>query len=136
MTTSSLSAKPTTRDASGARPRRAGRGSALVVALVATALLLVGAVWALSLGSEHIGWSTVVHSWFSGDSPAELISRTIRMPRVVLAIIVGANLAVAGTVMQAVTANPVAAPDIMGVNAGAVVVVVAAITVVPSMAGA
>ena len=54
----------------------------------------------------------------------------------VLAFCVGAALAVAGALMQAVAANPLAAPEIMGVNAGAVLVVVLAVTVVPSLSGA
>ncbi|MGV9347394.1 FecCD family ABC transporter permease [Streptomyces spiralis] len=122
-----------------AGPAGRGRDPRIVVAAVAVAgvgLLAVGMLWALSLGSEQIGWSSVAHAWFSADSPAEQIVRTIRMPRVLLAALVGASLAVSGAVMQAITANPIASPDIMGVNAGAAVVVVAAITVVPSMAGA
>ncbi|MEV5172610.1 iron ABC transporter permease [Streptomyces flaveolus] len=122
-----------------AGPAGRGRDPRLVLLAVAVAgvgLLAVGMLWALSLGSERIGWSSVAHAWISADSPAEQIVRTIRMPRVLLAALVGANLAVSGAVMQAITANPIASPDIMGVNAGAAVVVVAAITVVPSMAGA
>ncbi|MBW8707320.1 putative siderophore transport system permease protein YfiZ [Streptomyces sp. MBT84] len=116
-----------------------GRGPGIVVAAVAVvgvALLTVGILWALSIGSEQISWSSVVHSWFSADSPADQIVRTIRLPRVLLAALVGANLAVSGAVMQAITANPIASPDIMGVNSGAAMVVVAAITIVPTMAGA
>lgn len=111
---------------------------AMVAAVVVTGLVLlvVGALWGLSRGSEHIGWSTVLHSWFSGDTPAEQIIRTIRLPRVLLAAIVGANLAASGAVMQAVTANPIASPDIMGVNAGAAATVVLAVTILPSIAGA
>ncbi len=133
---------------SSVEPATGGRGSApqptgwtnramvAAIVLAGLVLLVVGALWGLSRGSEHIGWSTVLHSWFSGDTPAEQIIRTIRLPRVVLAVLVGANLAVAGAVMQAVTANPIASPDIMGVNAGAAAVVVAAITILPSIAGA
>ena len=65
-----------------------------------------------------------------------MIVHSIRLPRVVLALCVGAALAVAGALMQAVAANPLAAPEIMGVNAGAVLVVVLAVTVVPSLSGA
>jgi ferric citrate transport system permease protein len=112
------------------------RSMVAVIVVAGLALLLAGALWGLSRGSEHIGWSTVLHSWFSADTPAEQIIRTIRLPRVLLAALVGANLAVSGAVMQSVTANPIASPDIMGVNAGAAAVVVLAVTVLPTIAGA
>lgn len=53
------------------------------------------------------------------DSVASIIVHTIRVPRAVLAIAVGAALAVAGVVMQALTRNPLAEPGLLGVNAGA-----------------
>lgn len=136
MTTSTVSTKPAAGGSRAGSPRRTNRGTVTLVALVCAGVLLVGILWGLSLGSEHIGWGTVLRSWFSADSPAQEIVRTIRMPRILLAALVGANLAAAGTIMQAITANPVASPDIMGVNAGAAVVVVTAITVLPSLAGA
>jgi ABC-type Fe3+-siderophore transport system permease subunit len=106
------------------------------VALVLLALLVIGVVWGLSIGSQHISLSRLPGAIFKADEPDELILQSIRMPRVVLALLVGAALAVAGALMQAVAANPLAAPEIMGVNAGAVFVVVLAVTVVPSLSGA
>lgn len=106
------------------------------VALVLLALLVVGVVWGLSIGSQHISLSRLPGAIFRADEPDELILQSIRMPRVVLALMVGGALAVAGALMQAVAANPLAAPEIMGVNAGAVFVVVLAVTVVPSLSGA
>jgi iron complex transport system permease protein len=106
------------------------------VTLALVALLLVGVAWALSIGSEHISLTRLPGAIFKADTPEELILQSIRLPRVVLAFCVGAALAVAGALMQAVAANPLAAPEIMGVNAGAVLVVVLAVTVVPSLSGA
>lgn len=97
---------------------------------------VVGVVWALSIGSQHISLSRLPGAIFKADEPDELIIQSIRLPRVVLALCVGAALAVAGALMQAVAANPLAAPEIMGVNAGAVLMVVLAVTVVPSLSGA
>jgi ferric citrate transport system permease protein len=109
------------------------------VTWVTLALLVVGVVgvvWALSIGSQHISLSRLPGAIFKADEPDELIIQSIRLPRVVLALCVGAALAVAGALMQAVAANPLAAPEIMGVNAGAVLMVVLAVTVVPSLSGA
>ena len=49
---------------------------------------------------------------------ASIIVWQLRMPRTVLAAMVGAALAVAGVVMQGLTRNPLAEPGILGVNAG------------------
>ncbi|QYN18990.1 iron ABC transporter permease [Amycolatopsis sp. DSM 110486] len=116
--------------------RRVRHRHVVVVAVVALGVLLVGVLWGLSLGSQPIPWSTVLRALFAGDSPDEVIVRVVRMPRVLLATLVGANLAVSGALMQGVTANPLAAPDIMGVNSGAAVVVVAVTTMIPALAGA
>jgi ABC-type Fe3+-siderophore transport system permease subunit len=106
------------------------------VTLALLILLAVGVAWALSIGSQHISLSRLPGAIFKADQPDELILQSIRLPRVVLALCVGAALAVAGALMQAVAANPLAAPEIMGVNAGAVLVVVLAVTVFPSLSGA
>lgn len=106
------------------------------VTLVLLVVFVAGVVWSLSIGSQHIPLSRVPGAIFKADQPDDLIIQSIRLPRVVLALCAGAALAVAGALMQAVAANPLAAPEIMGVNAGAVFVVVLAITVVPSLSGA
>jgi iron complex transport system permease protein len=106
------------------------------VTLALLVVVVVGVAWALSIGSQQISLTRLPGAIFKADQPDELIIQSIRLPRVVLALCVGAALAVAGALMQAVAANPLAAPEIMGVNAGAVLVVVLAITIVPSLSGA
>jgi ABC-type Fe3+-siderophore transport system permease subunit len=119
-------------------PARAtsSRSTVLWVSVVLLVLLGAGAVWSLSLGSHALGVGDIVHGIFYESTTNDLIVRSLRLPRVALAIVVGAALSVAGALMQAVTANPLAAPEIMGVNAGAVLVVVLALTAFPSLAGA
>ncbi|WP_083750796.1 FecCD family ABC transporter permease [Kribbella sp. ALI-6-A] len=106
------------------------------VTLALVVVVVVGVAWALSIGSQQISLTRLPAAIFKADQPDEMIIQSIRLPRVVLALCVGAALAVAGALMQAVAANPLAAPEIMGVNAGAVLVVVLAITIVPSLSGA
>lgn len=60
---------------------------------------------------------------------------TIRFPRIVLGILVGAGLAVAGTVMQAVFSNPLAEPSVIGVSSGSAVGASLAIVFFPSALG-
>src|SRR5699024_10793562 len=70
------------------------------------------------------------------DNQVDAVLWTIRIPRAVLAILIGASLAVSGTVMQGVFANPLAEPSIIGVSSGAsvgaaLVIVLGFATVMP-----
>jgi iron complex transport system permease protein len=65
----------------------------------------------------------------------QLVVHLIRLPRALLAGLVGATLAVAGVVMQSITRNPLGAPEILGVNAGAAVTVALASTIAAGIAG-
>lgn len=88
-------------------------------------LLLLTAITSLRLGALPLSTTTVVESLVAYDGSDEhLVVRTLRLPRVLLAILVGAALAVAGAMMQAVTRNPLASPTIFGLNAGAAFAVV------------
>jgi iron complex transport system permease protein len=107
-----------------------------LVSLALLALVVVGLMWSLSIGSQHVDLTRVPGAVFKATTTDDQIIRSIRLPRVVLALLAGAALAVGGALMQAVAANPLAAPEIMGVNAGAVLVVVLAITAFPSLSSA
>jgi iron complex transport system permease protein len=99
--------------------------------LTASAVLLVTAVLAsLALGSRDIALGHVLHALLrSGDDDDTLIVRSLRVPRTITGVAVGAGLAVAGVLMQALTRNPLADPRIMGVSSGASLGVVVAINV-------
>ena len=88
-------------------------------ALVLLALMAVG----VSLGSERLSLTEV---WDGLTNPAHTSERIIvwdlRLPRVILAVLVGANLAVAGALLQGVTRNPLADPHLLGISAGSGVV--------------
>ncbi|MFK4790359.1 FecCD family ABC transporter permease [Microbacterium sp. ZW T5_56] len=93
------------------------------------ALLLAGIVLSAGLGQLVIGPAEVVGSllrsvgipngWAPDDALIEQTLWQIRLPRVVMSLLVGALLAVAGAVMQAVFANPLAEPGVVGVSSGA-----------------
>jgi len=104
-------------------------GASTVVAVAALALVAVGIGWSVAIGPTHLGIGTIVRSVLvGGDSTDAAIVHGIRLPRVILAALVGASCAVAGVIMQAVTANSLGAPEILGVNAGAAFVAVASLT--------
>lgn len=104
------------------RARRAAiAGAVLTVALIGV-VLASAAVGQFSTSPADV-IDSLVRVIIHGDSPAD--SRldaalwAIRFPRTVLALLVGACLAVAGAVMQGVFANPLAEPSIVGVSSGA-----------------
>ena len=102
----------------------AGRRAALVAG--ALVLLLALAVTSLFVGSGSIPARTVVDALTgTGTGTAELLVRDYRLPRTLLALLVGLALGLAGVVMQALTRNPLADPGLLGVNAGAYAAVVA-----------
>lgn len=96
------------------------------VAIVLLALLLAGvALYGLASGASDVSAMTVVADWLSGKGKDALSARDriivydIRLPRIVIGIMVGAALAVAGATMQGLFRNPLADPGIVGVSAGA-----------------
>ncbi|MEU6678065.1 iron ABC transporter permease [Streptomyces sp. NPDC046925] len=102
--------------------RRAVAMTAAVVALLLAVLL------SLSVGARAIAPSAVVDALLhGGHSDAAEVVREMRVPRTAIGLMVGAALALAGTVLQGITRNPIADPGILGVSQGASVGVVAAI---------
>ena len=101
-----------------------------VAGLFACVLLLVLAVLlSLAVGARPIPFGTVVDALLHSDGSAEAVIVTSqRVPRTVLGLLVGMALGLAGTVMQALTRNPLADPGLLGVNSGAAAAVVSAIS--------
>ncbi|NJP64877.1 iron chelate uptake ABC transporter family permease subunit [Streptomyces spiramenti] len=93
----------------------------LLGVVVLLAFLMVASV---ALGSRSVAWSDVWAALGGADGSMEEAAVTKRIPRTVLAVIVGAALGISGAVMQGVTRNPLADPGILGVNMGASLAVV------------
>ena len=93
------------------------------------ALLVVVAAISLSIGASSIGlsdlWSVLRGE---GTHMSELIVFELRLPRLLLAIIVGAGLSVAGAALQSLLRNPLAEPYILGISSGGTVGAFVAIT--------
>lgn len=98
--------------------------------LILAALLVICLLWSITLGAADIHPQTVYDALFNFDSDVfqHLIIQTVRFPRVLTGIIVGAALAVAGAIMQGLTRNPLADSGILGIQSGAAFAVVVAVS--------
>ena len=89
-----------------------------------TLLLLAAALgmftWSLAVGDFPIPLGDVVASLVgAGSEDADFIVRTLRLPRGLVAVLVGAAFGLSGAIVQRLAHNPLASPDIIGINAGA-----------------
>jgi iron complex transport system permease protein len=117
----------TATDQEHARPRK--RGRAFVALGVVGALLVVSIVLATGFGAVSLSIGQIFDGLFNqGDLFARQIVWEIRFPRVLVAALVGGSLAVAGTILQSITRNPLGDPHIFGFSAGAGVVSIALLT--------
>ena len=115
------------RDALGRRPAAILWPAALLAATLALALLSIligaGTVGPAQAMAYLLGRPEVVE-----NSYVQMVITTLRWPRTVAALLVGAALGTAGALMQAVTRNPLAETGLLGVNAGAALGVVLGLT--------
>ncbi|MFC6344452.1 FecCD family ABC transporter permease, partial [Nocardioides hankookensis] len=106
---------------------RRGSVRGLVVLVL---LLVVAGLASLAIGSRPISLGTVIDVLFHPDgSDASTIVHDLRIPRTVLALAVGISLGIAGALMQGHTRNPLAAQELLGIEAGAAFAVVIGIYV-------
>ena len=104
-----------------------------VLALVASA----GVVANVGYGEYPVPPLEVIKTLLgAGEGRYEFIIETLRLPRALVAVLVGAALAVSGAILQGLTRNDLAAPDIVGVNAGAGLAAVTLIVAMPSVPAA
>ncbi|MEH1827100.1 MAG: iron ABC transporter permease [Nostoc sp.] len=88
-------------------------------------LVLLGIFASISYGAADIPIRKILTAFTNyDDSNEHIIIRSMRLPRTLIASMVGASLAIAGALMQGLTQNPLAAPGILGINAGAALAVV------------
>lgn len=75
----------------------------------------------ISYSSFELKTHDLLGFWFSFDEAniKHQILSSLRAPRVLASLLIGINLAIAGLLMQGLTANPLASPSILGINAGA-----------------
>ena len=104
--------------------------SVALVMLLLAVLLVLACLWALSIGTVKLSfvqiYEGIVNQFTSGmaietagQGPVHDIIWLLRLPRLVLAALVGMGLSVCGVIMQAVVKNPLADPYILGISSGA-----------------
>lgn len=104
--------------------------TAWVCSLLGVALLVVGC-WSIMVGDFPLSVRQVISSVFGDGGPdAEFIVQSLRLPRVLTAIGVGAALGMSGAVFQSIARNPLGSPDIIGFESGAAFGAVVVIVVV------
>lgn len=107
-----------------------------VILLVLTLVTLVAMVLSVGYGEYPISPVDVVKTLLgipTANGDYAFIINTLRLPRTIVAFLVGVGLAIAGTITQGITRNPLAAPEIIGVNAGATLAAVSLIVLLPDI---
>jgi iron complex transport system permease protein len=105
----------------------AALGALLVGGILLSAVLGQFPVTPVEVIGSLLRAAGIPNGWAPGDPIAESTLWIIRFPRIVMAILVGAALATAGAVMQAIFGNPLAEPGVVGVSSGAALGAAAAI---------
>ncbi|MFB9902784.1 iron ABC transporter permease [Allokutzneria oryzae] len=120
----------------GVTPGRGGSARWLFAAL--PVLVLGLAFVSILVGAGHIGPGRTLGYLFGGivDPQLEMVVTTLRVPRTVVAVLIGCALGVSGALLQAATRNPLADTGLLGVNNGAALGVVAGITFAGAESGA
>jgi len=109
------------------------RAAAVTAALCAVGL--AGVVLHVGVGEYPISPPDVLRALLgltSGEENYAFIVNALRLPRALVAFLVGAALALSGAILQGLTRNPLAAPEILGINAGAGLAAVTLIVALPS----
>ncbi|MCS5736131.1 FecCD family ABC transporter permease [Herbiconiux daphne] len=110
--------------------RRVGRTRHVVVTVALAVALVVLAVAALMLGDRIVSPADVIATLLGqGSGGDRFVVLGLRLPRLELALLVGASFGLAGAVFQSLLANPLASPDIIGISQGASAAAVGAILV-------
>src|SRR5262245_65369781 len=98
----------------------AGRLAVILTGL--TAILMAVSALALALGSAHVSTAAILKALVGraeSGSIESVVALSLRLPRIIAAVLAGGALAVAGVGFQALTRNPLADPAVLGVSGGA-----------------
>lgn len=97
-------------------------------------LLIASIAAAVTMGPVALAWGRVLASG-TGPNPDAVILFHTRLPRVLLAAIVGGALAVSGAALQALLRNPLAEPHLVGISSGAALAAALALVTMPVVFG-
>ncbi|WP_145146208.1 iron chelate uptake ABC transporter family permease subunit [Paenibacillus xylanexedens] len=101
----------------------------LAVIGICILLFLVAGVVGTSVGSDFISPLDVLRTIFGVNAGEhDFVVLTLRLPRVLLSLLVGAALGMSGALLQGIIRNPLASPDVIGITGGAAVAAVGFVT--------
>ncbi|MFT9057845.1 MAG: iron ABC transporter permease [Bifidobacterium aquikefiri] len=104
---------------------RSRNGHLMLFLCLGCVTLVVLSLVSVAIGSRTIPLNEVFHAFSDpADSSVSAAAARLRVPRTILGILAGVALAVAGTLMQGMTRNPLADPSILGLNSGAAFAIV------------
>lgn len=109
------------------------KGSTFILLIT---LLVIGIFFSISVGSVSVSLKEIFDGIINNSGGKGGIVRDIRIPRVIMAVLVGANLSVAGVLLQGVMRNPLADPGITGISSGAGLVVMIVMLYFPTATSA
>ncbi|PNZ69076.1 iron ABC transporter permease [Staphylococcus croceilyticus] len=113
---------------------RATKKRTTLTFIVSVCFLFIFAYFNLAIGSSDIHAKDIYDYFFTSvDNKQTFLIHNVRVPRMIGGLIIGGALALAGLLMQAITRNPLASPQIFGVNSGASFVIVLVTILIPSL---
>lgn len=96
--------------------------------------LFIVSLVSMKLGSLDISYGELIKGIFINSNEGNMsIIRELRFPRIIIAVLVGGNLAICGVLLQVVVKNPLADPGITGISAGASLVAVLIMVLFPGL---
>ena len=97
----------------------------LIYILLSIVALATIVLYSMKTGSIEISFSELIKGLITNDNSGNIgIIKDVRLPRILCAVLIGASLGVAGTLLQAVMKNPLADPGITDISAGASVLAI------------
>ena len=91
--------------------------SKILIIFLVFIILIVSMFISLKIGSIEITFKELIDGMFFGNNEGNIgIIKDLRMPRVIAGILIGANLSIAGVLLQAVIRNPLADPYVTGIS--------------------
>lgn len=112
------------------RKQRYGIKKGIMIIFIMSVLVLILAVVSVNTGKMNLNPVQVLHTLFgNGTEEEKIIIFDFRLPRIVLAVLVGVGMGISGTVMQSLLRNDMASPGTLGISSGSGLFVLAFITI-------
>lgn len=103
-----------------------------VIILALFILTCILAFFSVGFGSKYVSPAETIAILKGSDSSYTYIVENFRIPRVLIAILAGAGLAISGTILQSILQNPLASPDVIGITKGAGLAAILVIVFLPN----